>query len=119
MPEDMLEPMLVQGRIRELSRFSTSDLEIVGLYLFGPRWSTPLARALNVSRRLVCYWKAGSRPVSVQHTSTIAAMVRAKHGERMRREWVGYQKMIASLSDTETKARLQLMDLTELLNQRH
>jgi hypothetical protein len=73
-----------------------------------------MAETLAVNPRRIRYWKAGKHPVSMRYTAKIAALVRAKHGERMRRAWIGYLEMVAVLSDTQTKARLQMVDLNAL-----
>ena len=40
-----------------------AELREIGEKLFGPRWQTPLARALPVSARTVRYWLAGKRAI--------------------------------------------------------
>jgi hypothetical protein len=96
-----------------VARLLASDLAIVGVFLYGPRWQTPLARALRRSARLVRYWKAG-RPLSRAASVRLEALVRNKHGEQMRRTRALYLDMVASLSDTAIRGRLLAMDLGEL-----
>jgi hypothetical protein len=96
-----------------MARLLTSDLVIIGVFLYGPRWQTPLARALHRSTRLVRYWKAG-RPLSKAVSTAIEALVRNKHGDQMRRTRAYYLDMIATLSDSTIKGRLLTMDLTEM-----
>ena len=40
---------------------NSSELELVGLGLFGPRWKSPLARVLGISRETVSRWAHGSK----------------------------------------------------------
>jgi hypothetical protein len=100
--------------ITPVPRLHSSDLEVLGLFLFGPRWQRPLARALRRSDRLVRYWKSGRRPVSVAASARIEELVRSKHGEQMRRLRATHPDMIAGLSDTAIRGRLLAMDLGEL-----
>jgi hypothetical protein len=95
-------------------RLTAADLEVLGVFLFGPRWQTALARALGCSDRLVRYWVSGRRPVSIAASRRIAELVRNKHGERMRRTRAYYLDMIGGLSDTRIKGRLLAMDLSGL-----
>jgi hypothetical protein len=92
----------------------TSDLQIIGVYLYGAHWQCQLARAIQRSERLVRYWKSGERLVSIAASAQIEALVRHKHGQQMRRTRAYYLDMIATLSDTTIKARLLTMDLPEL-----
>jgi hypothetical protein len=91
-----------------------SDLKIIGVYLFGPRWQCQLARAIHYSERQMRYWVAEERPVSIAASARIEALVRHKHGQQMRRTRAFYLDMIAGLSDTRIKARLLMMDLAAL-----
>jgi hypothetical protein len=95
-------------------RLAGGDPETLGIYLFGPRWQCPLARAIGRSDRLVRYWKGGRRPVSIAASRQIEELVRAKHDEQMRRTRAYYLNMVAGLSNTGIKARLLSMDLFEL-----
>jgi len=78
-------------------RLAANDLETLGIYLFGPRWQRPLARAKH-SDRLVRYWKSEKRPVSIAASRQIEALVRAKHGRQMRRIRAYYLDMVATLT---------------------
>lgn len=40
-----------------------ADLRLYGEALFGPRWQTDLARALEVSDRTIRYWLSGRKPI--------------------------------------------------------
>lgn len=40
-----------------------AELRSHGEKLYGPRWQTPLARALPVSPRTVRYWLSGERAI--------------------------------------------------------
>ena len=93
---------------------SAADLEIIGIYLFGPRWQYALARAVNRSDRQVRRWAAGEVAVSLHASRLIEALVRDRHGQQMRRLRASYLAMIGSLSDTPMRARLLTMDLSEL-----
>ncbi len=45
---------------------STAAIQLlteVGTQLFGPQWQSPLARALEVSPRIVRYWASAQKPV--------------------------------------------------------
>jgi hypothetical protein len=92
-------------------RLHSSDLEVLGPFLFGPRWQRPLARALRRSDRLVRYWKSGQRPVIIAASARIEELVCSKHGERMRWLHATYLDMIAGLSDSAIRVRLLAMDL--------
>jgi hypothetical protein len=49
------------------------ELREIGENLFGPRWQTPLARALPVTPRSVRYWLSGKHPIR----EVIAARIRS------------------------------------------
>jgi hypothetical protein len=49
-----------------------AELRSLGEIMFGPRWQTPLARALPVSSRTVRYWLSGKRAIR----PVIAARIR-------------------------------------------
>jgi hypothetical protein len=95
-------------------RLHSSDVEVLGLFLFGPHWQRQLARALHRSDRLVRYWKSGQRPVSAAASARIEELVRGKHCEQMCRLRATYLDMIGGLGDTAIKGRLLAMDLGEL-----
>lgn len=97
-----------------MPRLPARDLNIIGVFLYGPRWQSQLAHAIHRSERQVRYWKSGQRLVSIAASAQIEALVRQKHGQQMRRTRAYYLEMIASLSDTKIKARLLTMDLAEL-----
>lgn len=97
-----------------MPRLLARDLKIIGVFLYGTRWQTALARALQRSDRLVRYWAAGDRPLSPAASASIEALVRNKHGEQMRRTRAYYLDMIATLSDSQIKGRLLTMDLGAL-----
>jgi hypothetical protein len=95
-------------------RLAAGDLETLGTFLFGPRWQTALARAIDRSDRQVRRWVAGERPVSIEASRRIEELVRAKHGQQMRVLRATFLDMIGSLADTEMRGRLMAMDLDEL-----
>jgi hypothetical protein len=95
-------------------RLQSCDLEILGIFLFGPRWQCPLARAIHRDDRLVRRWVAEERPVSIAASEMIEKLTRNKHGDQMRRLRANYLNMIGSLTDTQIRARLMTMDLGEL-----
>jgi hypothetical protein len=92
----------------------STDLNILGVYLFGSRWQCPLARALHCSDRLVRFWVAQARPVSRNASKRIEQLVRHKHSDQMRRLRGFYVDMIAGLSGTAIRGRLMTIDLAEL-----
>jgi hypothetical protein len=94
-----------------MPRLLACDLEILGIFLFGPRWQCPLARAIHRDDRLVRRWLAEERPVSIAASRLIETLARDKHGEQMRRLRASYLNMIESLSDTAIRGRLLAMDL--------
>jgi hypothetical protein len=63
---------------------------------------------------LVRRWVAEDRPIRVTASQQIEELVRAKHGQQMRRLRALYLDMIGSLSDTEVRGRLMAMDLSAL-----
>jgi hypothetical protein len=91
-----------------------SDLATLGIYLFGPRWQSAMARAIHRSDRLVRRWVAEDSLVSIVASATIEQLVREKHGRQMKYLRATYLNMIASLSDTALKGRLLTMDLSQL-----
>jgi hypothetical protein len=96
-----------------------ADLEIIGLFLFGPRWQCAMARAINRSDRLVRSWVAEDRPVSIAASHLIEKLTRDKHGGQMKHQRAAYLDTIASLSCSQTRGRLLAMDLSELQLSEH
>lgn len=96
-------------------RLQPDDLELLGIYLFGPRWQSALARAIHRDPRLVRRWKGAQRQVSRSASTLIEALCRDKHEARMRRTNTSFLLMVASLEDPELKGRLLGMDLAEVL----
>jgi hypothetical protein len=66
-------------------RLAADYLETLGVYLFGPRWQSALARAIHRSDRLVRRWVAEESEVSVYASSRIEQLTRDKHSDQMRR----------------------------------
>jgi hypothetical protein len=95
-------------------RLQSGDLEILGIFLFGPRWQCALAHAIQRDDRLVRRWVADERPVSMRASQLIEKLTRDKHGGQMRRLRATYLNMVSSLADTGIRARLMTMDLGEL-----
>ena len=95
-------------------RLSSEDLLILGIYLFGPRWQSAMARAIHRNDRLVRRWVAQDKPVSLYASRLIEKLVRDKHGSQMRLTRSVYLAMIASLSNKGVRGRLLAMDLSEL-----
>jgi hypothetical protein len=91
-----------------------ADLEILGLFLFGPRWQCPMARAINRCDRLVRSWVAEERPISIAASRLIEQLTRDKHGAQMKQQRAAYLDMIGSLSSSAIRGRLLAMDLSEL-----
>jgi hypothetical protein len=87
-------------------RLKACDLELVGRYLFGPRWQTALARALRRDPRLVRYWVASQRQVPRFAREQIERLLTEKHEQRMQRANAAFLHMIAGLSDVGVKERL-------------
>lgn len=50
-----------------------AELRSIGERLYGPRWQSPLARALPVSTRTIRYWLSGKRAIR----PVIAARIRS------------------------------------------
>lgn len=53
-----------------------AELRRIGLRLFGPRWQTPLARAIPVNARTVRRWLAGTqnmRPAIAERIRSLPA----------------------------------------------
>lgn len=97
-----------------MPRLHSTDLSMLGVYLFGPRWQSPLARALHCDARLVRFWVAQDRPVSCNASRRIEQLVRDKHSDQMRRLRGFYLDMVGGLSGTAIRGRLTTMDLSEL-----
>jgi hypothetical protein len=97
-----------------MTRLVPSDLATLGIFLYGPRWQTRLARAIQRSDRIVRYWAAGDRMLSIAASARIEVLVRTKHGEQMRRTRAIYLDMVGGLTDTAIRGRLLTMDLGEL-----
>jgi len=95
-------------------RLAADDLETLGVFLFGPRWQTPLARALHCNARLVRFWVAQARPISRNASKQIEQLVRHKHSEQMPRLRGFYLEMVAGLSGTAIRGRLMTIDLASL-----
>jgi hypothetical protein len=53
------------------------ELRSIGEQLYGPRWQTPLARALPVSTRTIRYWLAGKRKIRPLVAERIKGLVAA------------------------------------------
>jgi hypothetical protein len=59
-------------------------------------------------------WVAEERPVSIDVSRRIEQLVRAKHGQQMKRVHSFYLEMVTSLSDSAIRGRLLTMDLSEM-----
>jgi hypothetical protein len=79
---------------RAAPRLTTGDLEVLGIFMYGPRWQCALARAVHRNDRLVRRWVAEERPVSIAASRLIENLTRDKHGEQMRRLRAHYLDMI-------------------------
>jgi hypothetical protein len=97
-----------------VTRLHSSDLEVLGLFLFGLRWQRPSACVLHRSERLLRYWISGQRPLSTAVSVHIEELVRSNHPEQTRRLHATYLDMIAHLSNPAIRGRLLAMDLGEL-----
>jgi hypothetical protein len=64
----------------EMTRLVSSDLTTLGIFLYGPRWQTRLARAIQRSDRSVRYWAAGDRPLSITASACLEARSRPPIG---------------------------------------
>ena len=85
---------------------SPSELAMLGVFLYGPRWQTALARSLNVAPRSVRRWRCGERRVGPEHARLIAALVRAKHLRRAAEASRSYLAMVEALSSPALCAAL-------------
>ena len=97
-----------------MPRLLAADLEILGLFLFGPRWQCAMARAIDRSDRLVRRWVAENRPVSIAASRLIERLTRDTHGRQMKQRRAAYLDMIGSLSSSAIRTRLLAMDLDDL-----
>jgi hypothetical protein len=84
-------------------RLHPDDLELLGIYLFGPRWQTALARAIGRDPRLVRRWVAAQRQVSHHASARIVALTLDKHKARIGRINADFLYMVASLCDVGAK----------------
>jgi plasmid maintenance system antidote protein VapI len=57
-----------------------AELRNLGEQLYGPRWQTPLARALPVSPRTVRYWLSGKRAIRPVIAERIKQLVNTHGG---------------------------------------
>jgi hypothetical protein len=73
-----------------------------------------MARAIHCNARLVRYWVAQERPISLKASKQIERLTRDKHVDQMRRLRAIYLNMIGELCDTGIRARLLAIDLSDL-----
>jgi len=64
-------------------RLKPADLERAGVVLFGKRWKTDLANALQVNDRRIREWLSGERKPSPGVWADIAALLRQRSNEGM------------------------------------
>jgi len=62
-------------------RLTPRELETVGQALFGERWQTPMARALDVADRTVRRWLAGDDAPSPGIAADLLKIARGRSGE--------------------------------------
>lgn len=67
--------------IESAVKFGPAELERCGKHLFGERWQSELARALNVGDRRVREWASGDRKPPAGVWADIAAMIRQRGQE--------------------------------------
>lgn len=87
-------------------KLCSEDLTLLGMYLFGPRWQTQLARALHRSPRLVRYWVAAQKEIPRHARERIAALLLKKHDNRVLFEQRNFLHLISVISDREMKEHL-------------
>jgi hypothetical protein len=96
--------------MRTLSHLSSTDLGVLGRYLYGRHgWQTQLARELNCSRQMIVYWLSGARQVSEKRSRQIAAICRARHDRRVVSDRLGYVAMAGGLSSSAAKEMMLSM----------
>lgn len=67
--------------IQQAIAFGPSELDRCGKHLFGERWQSEMARALNVGDRRVREWVSGERKPPAGVWADIAAMIRQRGQE--------------------------------------
>lgn len=98
----------------ERARLPLLDLAPLGIFLYGPRWQSALARDVHRTPRMVRRWVAGERPISVDASRLIAELVRNKHAHQMRWIRASYLGMVTGLSTSVFRAGLLAMDAGEV-----
>ena len=56
-------------------------LRIIGAALYGPRWQTDLARALDVSDRHMRRWVSGAAPIPEGVRADLLALIGKRRGD--------------------------------------
>lgn len=81
-------------------RLALHELELLGIFLYGRRWKSPLARALGVSARHMRRLARGDRPVSVRLSGAIITMARLRHASRERMLGWSWEGLSMTLSES-------------------
>lgn len=55
-----------------------AELALVGAALYGPRWQTEMARALEVADRTVRRWAAGASPIPADVPATLGRIAKGR-----------------------------------------
>ncbi len=63
-----------------------SELRSIGERLYGPRWQTPLARALPVTTRTIRYWLSGDREIRPVIAERIWQLAKAGKSQTKRKD---------------------------------
>lgn len=82
---------------------SSRELEVLGVYLFGRRWQSPLARALGISGRHMRRLARGERPVSVRLAIAVTTMVRMRYASRERMLDWSWEGLLSTLSESAAR----------------
>lgn len=56
----------------------SSDLEVIGEALYGPRWRSEIARHLGVPLRTFMRWLADGSPLEGEHVAVLRLLVRSR-----------------------------------------
>jgi hypothetical protein len=56
----------------------SSDLEVIGEALYGPRWRSEIARHLGVPLRTFMRWLSDGTSLDVEHVAVLRMLVRSR-----------------------------------------
>ncbi|HCA5183396.1 TPA: hypothetical protein MW242_003029 [Acinetobacter baumannii] len=66
---------------KENYRLTPEQLNMLGIWLFGPNYKNPLADFLNVDRRRINHWLDGDRPIPLDTTQKLVELANLRISE--------------------------------------